>query len=395
MEVIVTCEQHFDRTPEGRVWTDGQLAYAFWARYLSVFDSVRVVARVRDTAVHPPGRQAASGPGVSFSAVPDYRGPEQYMLRLSSITAATAKAVQNRAAIILRVPGQMGSCVERHARKMRRPYAVEVVSDPYQILAPGVVSHPLRPFFRWSAARNLRRQCATACAAAYVTRQALQRRYTPGVEAFVTHYSSIELPKVAFADGPRTSMPGGAARLIFVGSLDQLYKAPDVLIDAAAICVRDGLNVELALVGSGRYQSMLEARAKLALGGRVQFRGQLSTPEAVRAELDQAHLFVLASRVEGLPRAMIEAMARALPCIGSTVGGIPELLPAQDTVPPGDAPALARKIREVITNPARMAQMSARNLAEAREYSDAKLNSRRQAFYKHVRACNEAWLKRK
>ena len=63
-----------------------------------------------------------------------------------------------------------------------------------------------------------------------------------------------------------------------------------------------------------------------ALRDRVRFRGQLTTPVDVRAELDRADLFVLPSRQEGLPRAMIEAMARALPCIGSSVGGIPELL---------------------------------------------------------------------
>jgi glycosyltransferase involved in cell wall biosynthesis len=92
---------------------------------------------------------------------------------------------------------------------------------------------------------------------------------------------------------------------------------------------------------------------------------------------------------------MIEAMARALPCLGSTVGGISELIPEEDLVPPGDAPALARKIREVITDPVRMARMSARNLAKAGEYSDAELASRRKAFYQHLRARTEAWLERK
>jgi glycosyltransferase involved in cell wall biosynthesis len=152
----------------------------------------------------------------------------------------------------------------------------------------------------------------------------------------------------------------------------------------------------LVLVGSGRYQLEVESRARaLGLDGAVQFRGELTSPEAVRAELDQADLFVMPSRVEGLPRAMIEAMARALPCLGSTVGGIPELIPEEDLVPPGDALALARKIREVITDPVRMARMSARNLAKAREYSDSALTSRREAFYQHLRARTEAWLERK
>src|SRR5205809_1714074 len=121
----------------------------------------------------------------------------------------------------------------------------------------------------------------------------------------------------------------------------------------------------MVIVGSGGYQAQLEARAAaLGIGTRVQFRGQLAAAEAVRAELDRADLFVLPSRQEGLPRAMIEAMARGLPCIGSTVGGIPELLAAEDMVPPNDASALARKIREVLADPSRLARMSVRNLAK-------------------------------
>ena len=122
-----------------------------------------------------------------------------------------------------------------------------------------------------------------------------------------------------------------------MGTLEQLYKAPDVLLDAVGQCFRQGLDLELVWIGGGQYQQQLEARAKeLGLSPRVRFLGQLPAGDAVRGELDRADLFVLPSRQEGLPRAMLEAMARGLPCIGSTVGGIPELLPAEDLVPPGD-----------------------------------------------------------
>ena len=396
MNVVVTTEAHFDRTPDGRVWTSGSFSYPFWTRYLAAFDSVRVFARVRDVPVPPPGFRLVNGRKVTFSGVPDYRGLKQYMLRLASIVSATAKAVQNTDAIVLRVPGQLGTQVEWHLRKIGRPYAVEVVGDPYDVFAPEAVRHPLRSFFRWWSPRNLRHQCARSCAAAYVTKYALQRRYPPGPEAFAMHCSDFELPPAAFVNAPRISTPNGAAKLIFVGSLAQPYKAPDVLIDAVGNCLHEGLNIGLVLVGSGRYQLEVESRTRaLRLDGAVQFRGELTGPEAVRAELDRADLFVLPSRVEGLPRAMIEAMARGLPCLGSTVGGIPELIPEEDLVPPGDASALARKIREIITDPARMVRMSARNLAKAGEYSDAVLTSRREAFYQHLRARTEAWLERK
>jgi glycosyltransferase involved in cell wall biosynthesis len=394
VSLLINCTQHFDRTPDGQVWTDGQFPYSFWARYLTVFESVTVLARVRDLAELSSERQPASGKGLRFLGVPDYTGPQQYALCAPAVAAVSRKAIQNGSAILLRLPSETVAWVLWYIRKSGRPYGVEVVGDPYDVFGPNAIRHPLRPLFRWWFTRALKRQCASACAAAYVTERALQRRYPPAPRAFTTHYSSIDLPGTAFVKAPRTTVPKGAVRLILVGTLAQLYKAPDVLIDAVGACVHEGLNIELVFVGSGGYQAQLEARAAtLGVATRVQFRGQVASAEAVRAELDRADLFVLPSRQEGLPRAMIEAMARGLPCIGSTVGGIPELLATEDMVPPNDASALARKIREVLADPSRLVRMSARNLAKAREYSLDVLTRRRERFYEHVKAQTEAWLK--
>jgi glycosyltransferase involved in cell wall biosynthesis len=394
VNVLINCPQHFDRTPDGRVWTNGQFPYSFWTRYLAVFDGVTVIARVRDVPDLSSELQLASGTGVRFLGLPDYTGPRQYAFRAAAVATAARNAVSNGKAVLLRPPSETGGWLLWHIRKSGRPYAVEVVGDPYDVFGPNAVRHPLRPVFRWWFTRVLKRQCANACAAAYVTEHALQRRYPPAPHAFTTHYSDIDLTGTAFVEAPRTTVPNGSFRLILVGTLAQLYKGPDVLIDAVGTCVREGLNVKLAFVGSGRYQTQLEAQAAaLDLQTRVQFCGQLASADAVRAELDRADLFVLPSRVEGLPRAMIEAMARGLPCIGSSVGGIPELLAAEDMVPANDASALAQKIREVLADPGRLARMSVRNLEKASQYSLDVLSCRRVRFYRHVRAQTEAWLK--
>jgi len=64
-------------------------------------------------------------------------------------------------------------------------------------------------------------------------------------------------------------------------------------------------------------------------------------------------------------------------------------------VPPGDVAALASKIREVVTDPDRMARMSARNLEKAKEYTDEVLRQQRLIFYRYVREQTEAWLREK
>jgi glycosyltransferase involved in cell wall biosynthesis len=415
VDVIVTLEHRFQRTPDGAVWTPGINAYDFWTRYLSVFDRVKVAARVLDVASVPTGWKRADGPCVVFHAVPYYIGPWQYLKKAIRVRTALRAAIQEDAAIIMRVSSHTAGCLESMLMRSGRPYGLEVVSDPYDVFSPGAVRGLLRPFFRWWFTRELRQQCRNAAGVAYVTERALQARYpsaayTIGMSdaqiseealvgnhpVFTTHYSSVQLRK-GDALPPRTlgSLGPKNFRLVTVASLAQIYKAPDVLIRAVADCVRAGLDLKLDIVGDGKHRPELERLvARLGLAGRITFLGQLPAGGPVRAHLDNADLFVLASRCEGLPRAMVEAMARALPCIGSTVGGIPELLPPEDLVPPGDVGALAARIQEVLASPERMSRMSARNFVRAQDYRDEILERRRRAFFEYIRRCTEAWQER-
>lgn len=394
MKVVVALEHRFHRTPDRAVWTQTTFAYSFWQPYLEVFEQVCVVARVCEVHSVPMDWKRADGEEVSFTAIPYYIGPWQYIVKARQVQQVARSAVNSRDAVILRVSSQIANCIEPLLNKTGHPYGVEVVCDPYDVFAPGSVKHPLRPFFRWWIPHQLRGQCAKATAAAYVTKHALQKRYPPGLNTFVTYYSDVELPDAAFTPLPRIPRQGSERlTLINVGTMTQLYKAQNVLIEAVAACVQQGRDIKLVLVGEGKHRPELEAQAEaLGLAERINFRGQLPAGDAVRAQLDQADLFVMPSYQEGLPRAMVEAMARALPVIGSTVGGIPELLPPEDMVPSGNVAALANKIREVVTDPQRMARMSIHNLAKAKEYTQTKLHKQRIEFYRYVREKTEAWL---
>ncbi len=396
MRVLITASAHFAITRDGAVWIqNASMGYALWARYLEVFDEVQLLARARAHADLSEGWTRASGPGVKVIPLPDSVGPWGFAKDYARIAGTIRPALTEAEAVLLRVPCHIGGEVRRRLPP-GRPYGVEVIADPWDVFSPGAVRHVLRPLFRWSFTRRLRSQCAGACAAAYVTARALQRRYPPGPDAFASSYSDVELGQDSFVAVPRTPPPSDRRRLLFVGTLAQLYKAPDVLLEAFALCAHEGLDVRLCFVGDGKHRPELERRAAaLGVSERIEFRGQLASSALVRQELDRADLFVLPSRQEGLPRAMIEAMARGLPCIGSTVGGIPELLPASDLVPPGDARQLARTIRSVVTDHARMARMSAQNLEKAREYAPERLARRRGHFYQHVRIRTQEWLKGK
>ncbi len=395
MKLAVVLEHRFARTPDGAVWTDGPFGYSFFGRYLRVFDRVRVVARLAAVTRAEPDWARADGEGVDFRAFPYYVGPGQYLARRGEIRRAAKRLLPPGEAVILRVPSQLAISLAPTLHKQRRPFGVEVVGDPYDAFAPGTHRHPLREAFRRYGLFHQKRLCRQAAAAAYVTEHALQRRYPPAPRVFATHYSSVELPPEAFVKEPRPPRtPGHPLRVITVGSLDHFYKGPDTLLEAVSFlnngALRESLRdhragIELTFVGDGERRPELENMARrLGIKNRVSFRGRSAAGAPVRHQLDRADLFVLPSRQEGLPRAMIEAMARALPAIGSSVGGIPELLPPECVVPPDDPRALAACIQRLAGDQAEAKALAARNLAKSREYSEESLAPRRDAFYRRL-----------
>lgn len=387
MRVVVTVESRYARTPDGAVWTRHGPDQRFFARYRSAFDTVRVAARVTDVAAVGEDARRVDGDGIEVWPVPYYVGPGQFLLRRAAVGRAMRTAADTEDAVIVRAPSPIGALLAAARRHAGLPYAVEVTGDPFDVFAPGVVDHPLRPLLRWRQTAVLQHQCRAAAAVAYVTESYLQARYPASPAAVTAHYSSVELPPEAYVGEPRDEQRcRGARTLISVGSLEQRYKGIDTLIRALAVLADTGLAAQLLHVGDGRCRPQLEQlAAALGTTAHVRFVGTLSGSAAVRAVLDAADLFVMPSRTEGLPRALIEAMARGLPAVGTAVGGIPELLPRSDLVQPDDATGLARMIHDHLTDPARMAAASARNLAAARSYSAAELARRRDEFYRAVR----------
>jgi glycosyltransferase involved in cell wall biosynthesis len=148
----------------------------------------------------------------------------------------------------------------------------------------------------------------------------------------------------------RRLLPRDTVRLVTVCELTR-RKGVDVLLDALSL-VEAPCGIELHVIGDGDDAPALRARAEAlpAAAARVVFHGALEAPYPALAHAD---LFVLASRSDNLPVAIIEAMLAGLPVIGTRVGGIPELVEDSGcgiVVPADDARSLAEALREMIGN---------------------------------------------
>jgi glycosyltransferase involved in cell wall biosynthesis len=394
MRVLIPIDHRFNSTPDGAIWTQTMFTPSYWRRYFEVFDEVKIVARVQPVDRALPGWVQVNTDRILVEPLPYYLGPWEYLWRRQEVLKSARNAFAGGDAVLFYSANPPALAIRKKLRALKYPYGVYIIANPYDVFSPGAVRSKLRPFFRWLAPRQLRSLCYEASAAAYITEKALQKDYPPSPSAYTDHYSMAELPEDTFVKEPRTFATDRASwTLITVGAMSQLYKAQDILIEAIARCTQQGLDLKLVFVGDGQYRPMLEQQAAaLGIGDRCQFLGQLTTGSVVREQLDRADLFVLPSRQEGLPRAMIEAMARGLPCLGSTVGGMPELLPSEDLVPPVDVLALVSKIQEMVNDPARLSRMSERNLARAQGYREDCICDRRTAFYKTLRKQTESWL---
>ena len=385
MNLIISLEQRFARTPDGKVWVASTYGEQFWQPYLQVFSHISVLARVQDITAPPPDWLQADGAQVTFLPLPYYVGPIQYLCKRQQVESVLAQAAQQNAAFMMRIPSQIAFSFERYLRRHSVPYALQVVGDPYDVFAPGVVRHPLRPWFRYWFTHQQKRLCKGAAAVAYVTESTLQKRYPSHPNAFTVQVSDVKLLDEALADEPRSYQT--VTTLITIGSMDQLYKGIDVLLDALKLCHQQGHALRLVVVGEGKYRPQLKAQAHaLGLTSFVRFTGQLSSAEQVRAELDAADLYIMASRTEGLPRALLEAMAQGMACIGTQVGGIPELLAPDALVPANDPTALANKIITFVTSINLMDEMAQKNLLQAQQYHVKLLEKRLSIFLKQVQA---------
>jgi colanic acid/amylovoran biosynthesis glycosyltransferase len=148
-------------------------------------------------------------------------------------------------------------------------------------------------------------------------------------------------------------------RALCVASLQE-YKGHRVLFEALAKGGPGLDRVTVDLVGDGELRGELEAMAdRLGIARRVRFLGRRSEGQ-VRALLDQADLFVLPSvvagdgQMEGLPVALIEALACGIPTVSTALSGIPEIVDPGVTgllAIPGDAASLAAALEETIAEP--------------------------------------------
>ncbi|MEA3407267.1 MAG: glycosyltransferase [Chloroflexota bacterium] len=193
--------------------------------------------------------------------------------------------------------------------------------------------------------------------------------------------AAAEKLRDAWSIQPETAIIGTVGR--FVTPKGHIY-----LLDALASLRNQMPDIRALIIGDGPLRSSIETSVKaLGLAEIVILTG---TRHDIPELLSLLDLFVLPSLWEGLPIAILEAMAAGLPVVATRVGGVPEVVVDGETgllVPPGDPDALAQAILRLLRDPDlrhRMGQAGRARVAE--HFSVEQMVRKTEALYERLLA---------
>lgn len=392
MELLVAGDSYLYKTTDGNYWCKTIYGYEFWTRYLDVFDSIAIVSRTElSDFKEVEGYLKVNGPNLRVIELPDMRGMKQYISKYYAFQRAAKKAVKNADCALIRLPSISASMILKYYKKSQKPYALEVVADPYDAYSSNKAAQLYYTC-------NLKKAAKNATGVSYVTKYFLQEKYPSHTRLFPdnknhfeTYYSTINLDESYFAEPKKFNENKRKFTIVHTAnSINNDGKGHDTLINVIKNLRENKYNVHAIFIGDGDKKPYYENLvSQMDLTDYIEFTGLLSSPMEVREVLLQGDIFVFPTKAEGLPRAIIEAMAVGLPVLSTPVNGIPELLNKKYMYDPSDVEGFTKKLMELFTDVSELENMSKTNIITAEQYTLPKLTLRRKEFYSQLRSIAE------
>jgi glycosyltransferase involved in cell wall biosynthesis len=355
-----------------------EFPYEMWDRYLIHFNEIIVAARVenfQNNKIRIDKMNKSSGIGVDFLAVPPQNSIKSILFSKNSAKKILEEELQQCDALIARLPSQIGMLAVEVAKKLNKPYAIELVGCPWDALInlPSWKSKLYAPFMYISTKKIVSKSLYTL----YVTKNFLQQRY-------LSYGKNIDCSNVNLIPCKNNTEklgvdPNKKINIGLIGYLSK-YKGIDTAFQAIHLIKKTYPNIQLNILGSGEKNEWIKNASEIGIEKSISIQ-TLPSGKPVNDWLDQQHIYIQPSRTEGLPRGLIEAMNKGIPSIGSKVGGIPELLQPDFLHNPGDYKHLDQLIRRLIQDKNLYDQQSIRNSKIALEYSKDILTQKRELFW--------------
>jgi glycosyltransferase involved in cell wall biosynthesis len=285
-----------------------------------------------------------------------------------------ARHIRHRDLVGAVVPSLVGNLVVTLARVQHRPVFLLIRGEKQRTMRLMLQGKRWARAYVWGLARlepPVRRWIRSGIPTFVAGEELVERYATPDAHLYAL-FPGVDR-SFPVAPGPRTAddRVTGITTLVTVARLSP-EKGIDDLIRAVALLRDRGVAARAIIAGGGPESSQLAAlAAELNVQDVVELRGFVPHGASLIELLDEGDVFVLPSHSEGQPHALLEAMTRALPTIGTRVGGIPALLGggAGILVDPRHPEQIADAVQRLHNDPAAAANLSAQALAVARRYA--------------------------
>lgn len=366
---IVFLHSHKFRKIKNEYYSLGGLSDKVLGRYAQYADEVTIIARIIEQEEFDDNNIYSKIINEKVE-IKDYRNLSRRELK---------EEINSADRVIARLPCMISIKGIKLAKKLDKKYLVEVVGCAWD----AYWNHSLRGkvVALWMFMK-MKSAIKKAPRVLYVSNEFLQNKYpTNGIQIAC---SDVVLPnleeKILNRRNAKIENMKKNNKIIIgtIGAVDVKYKGQAYVIKAVKNLKNKGYNIEYQVVGSGNNKNLQKIAKKYNVYKDVKFIGSLPH-EKIFDWIDNIDIYIQPSKVEGLPRALIEAMSRACPCIGSTAGGIPELLKPEYIFKKGDSKELAKIVENLSKD--NMLEQASFNFEQAQKYNGKVINNRRNKFY--------------
>lgn len=322
---VIFAHDHIFLNYHEKYYSQGGLPLDALVQYRDVFGKLTILSRQTKTSENS-GLVLSSGSGINFVEIPNFKSIKNYYKKKSAMKIVEEE-IYHTDFVIARLPSSIGELSIKYAKKYNKPYLVELVGCPFDALYHhSFIGKIIAPFSKY----KIKKIMLDTDYSIYVTEKYLQKKYP-------TKGKNINCSNVVLKDISEENLENRLNRINghnmmdfkigTIGSLDVRYKGQSYIIDTLTKHDKNN-HYTYEMVGPNISNKLEKIELDDKEKNRIKSLGVLDKNEVYRW-LDEIDIYIQPSETEGLPRSVIEAMSRGLLVIGSSVGGIPELIDAK------------------------------------------------------------------
>ena len=310
-------------------------------------------------------------------SIPEFKKPQFYLRRIVKVNHIIEDAVKKADIVILRT-GSVANIAVKYVRKYCKPYIYECVGCTWDALWNySILGKVLAPFSFLRTKRIIKKSPYVY----YVTNGFLQKRYPTNGKSIGCSDVLLKMHDNSVFEKRLEKIKKNRGKIVLgtAAALNVKYKGQRFIIQALAELKKQGItNFEYQVIGGGDSSSLVKIAEKYGVSDQFKVIGRLNH-DKVFDWLESIDVYVQPSLTEGLPRAMIEAMSCGLPCMGTNIGGIPELIDKSMLFSKKNVKQIAELLKNI--NKEKMIILAEQNFTKSKEFDKNVLEKKRRIFY--------------